>query len=48
MTSRGAFAADRYLLFELRPTAVRCNGYGDVTFPNVDGGAPALIPMETR
>jgi hypothetical protein len=25
--------ADRYVLFELRPTEVRCNGYGDVTLP---------------
>jgi hypothetical protein len=25
--------ADRYLLFELRPTEVRCNGYGDVALP---------------
>ncbi len=25
--------ADRYLLFELRPTEVRCNSYGDVTLP---------------
>ena len=25
--------ADRYMLFELRPTEVRCNGYGDVTLP---------------
>jgi hypothetical protein len=25
--------ADRYLLFELRPTEVRGNGYGDVTLP---------------
>lgn len=24
---------DRYLLFELCPTEVRCNGYGDVTLP---------------
>jgi hypothetical protein len=24
---------DRYLLFELRPTAARCNGYGDVALP---------------
>jgi hypothetical protein len=24
---------DRYVLFELRPTEVRCNGYGDVTLP---------------
>jgi hypothetical protein len=24
---------DRYVLFELRPTDVRCNGYGDVTLP---------------
>ena len=26
-------SADRYVLFELRPTEVRCNGYGDVTLP---------------
>ena len=26
-------ADDRYVLFELRPTEVRCNGYGDVTLP---------------
>lgn len=26
---------DRYLLFELRPTAARCNGYGDVVLPSV-------------
>jgi hypothetical protein len=26
--------ADRYVLFELRPTEVRCNGYGDVTLPD--------------
>jgi hypothetical protein len=25
--------ADRYVLFELRPTEVRCKGYGDVTLP---------------
>ena len=25
--------ADRYVLFELRPTEVRANGYGDVTLP---------------
>jgi Pyridoxamine 5'-phosphate oxidase len=25
--------ADRYVLFELRPTEVRCNGYGDVPLP---------------
>jgi hypothetical protein len=25
--------AERYVLFELRPTEVRCNGYGDVTLP---------------
>ena len=25
--------ADRYVLFELRPTEVRCNGYGDVKLP---------------
>jgi hypothetical protein len=25
--------ADRYMLFELRPTEVRCNAYGDVTLP---------------
>lgn len=25
--------ADRYVLFELMPTEVRCNGYGDVTLP---------------
>jgi hypothetical protein len=24
---------DHYVLFELRPTEVRCNGYGDVTLP---------------
>jgi hypothetical protein len=24
---------DRYVLFELRPTEVRCNGYGDVPLP---------------
>jgi hypothetical protein len=24
---------DRYVLFELRPTEVRCNGYGDVALP---------------
>ena len=24
---------DRHVLFELRPTEVRCNGYGDVTLP---------------
>ncbi|HET7489290.1 MAG TPA: pyridoxamine 5'-phosphate oxidase family protein [Acidimicrobiales bacterium] len=26
-------AADRYVLFELRPSEVRCNGYGDVALP---------------
>lgn len=26
--------ADRYLLFELRPSEVRCNGYGDVSLPS--------------
>jgi Pyridoxamine 5'-phosphate oxidase len=25
--------ADHYVLFELRPTEVGCNGYGDVTLP---------------
>jgi hypothetical protein len=25
--------AERYVLFELRPTDVRCNGYGDVMLP---------------
>ena len=25
--------ADRYVLFELRPTEVRCKGYGDVELP---------------
>jgi hypothetical protein len=25
--------ADHYVLFELRPTEVRCNGYGDVELP---------------
>ena len=25
---------DRYVLFELRPTEVRCNGYGDVELPD--------------
>jgi hypothetical protein len=25
--------ADHYVLFELRPTEVRCKGYGDVTLP---------------
>ena len=25
--------ADRYVLFELQPTEVRCGGYGDVTLP---------------
>jgi len=25
--------ADRYVLFELRPIEVRCNGYGDVELP---------------
>jgi len=25
--------ADRYVLFELQPDEVRCNGYGDVTLP---------------
>jgi Pyridoxamine 5'-phosphate oxidase len=24
---------DRYVLFELRPTEVRCNGYDDITLP---------------
>jgi hypothetical protein len=26
--------ADRYVLFELRPTEVRCHGYGDVPLPD--------------
>lgn len=26
-------AAERYVLFELRPAEVGCNGYGDVTLP---------------
>src|SRR5262249_55298718 len=26
--------ADRYVLFELRPTEVRCNAYGDVALPD--------------
>lgn len=25
--------ADRYVMFELLPTEVRCNGYGDITLP---------------
>jgi len=28
-------AAERYVLFELRPTEVRCNAYGDVALPEV-------------
>lgn len=37
--------ADRYVLFELRPTEVRCHGYGDVTLPErrrwrADGDLP--------
>ena len=40
---------DRYVLFELHPAEVRCNGYGDVTLPerrrwSADPGEP----METR
>ena len=35
--------ADRYVLFELRPTEVRCNGYGDVTLPERSrGGGPTV------
>ncbi len=26
--------ADRYVLFELRLSEARCNGYGDVTLPS--------------
>lgn len=32
--------ADRYVLFELRPTEVRANGYGDARCPSGDSGAP--------
>lgn len=31
--SAGYAPADRYILFELRPSEVRCNGYGDVSLP---------------
>jgi len=31
LRERGWF--DRYILFELRPAEVYCNGYGDVTMP---------------
>jgi len=46
---------DRYLLFELCPTEVRCNGYGDVVLPQhrrwradaepsrPEGGEPARV-----
>ena len=30
----GYSPADRYVLFELLPDEVRCNGYGDVTLPD--------------
>jgi len=34
VVSRASYnPADRYVLFELRPAVVRCNGYGDVTLP---------------
>jgi hypothetical protein len=30
----GYSPADRYVLFELLPDEVRCNGYGDVALPD--------------
>ena len=39
---------DRYVLFELRPTEVRCNGYGDVTLPARRRWRDPTQQMETR
>jgi hypothetical protein len=33
VASKSYEPAERYVLFELHPTEVRCNGYGDVTLP---------------
>ena len=49
VAARQLRAGDRYVLFELQPAEVRCNGYGDVTLPerrrwSADPGEP----METR
>jgi hypothetical protein len=42
--------ADRYVLFELRPTDVRCGGYGDVTLPATRRwrAEPTTREMESR
>jgi hypothetical protein len=41
--------ADRYVLFELHPTEVRVNGYGDVTLPEPRRWrAEGTQPPETR
>ncbi len=41
--------ADRYVLFELQPTEVRANGYGDVALPERRRWrADSEPPMETR
>ena len=45
--------ADRYALFELQPTEVRCEGRGDVTLPergewSSDGSAKAAPPDRWR
>lgn len=36
--------AERYVLFELRLTEVRCKGYGDVALPSVRDGHPISRP----
>ena len=40
--------ADHYVLFELRPTEVRCNGYGDVALPERRRWRGPAQQMETR
>jgi hypothetical protein len=39
---------DHYLLFELRPSEVRCNGYGDVVLPECRRWGAAQIAAEAR
>lgn len=33
VTDDGLYVFDRYVVFELRPTEVSCNGYGDARLP---------------
>ena len=49
----GYSPADHYVLFELQPTEVRCNGYGDVALParrrwRADREGGPAQPMERR